>query len=219
MTKSPKSLDLRKGVIEAIDDGRGAPCYIGIAGGFPTQHDDSVLVIARNHKALRDAAALITGREDFELNAGLCKKMVVFSHDKAIMHKDESEKFTWSKDEGYECSSRGDKRFSALYARMPDERTIEMHYQCDVKGYNPGGMNWRAGKGKPAVDPSTDLWAGYLALWRIWARTNGRKLLWLGQHALKSHEGKLRDSFCGSSVNQAAALATLLNELWSDEPL
>lgn len=33
---------------------------------------------------------------------------------------------------GYEVSSKGDKRFSALFAKMPDGRSIEMHYQCDV---------------------------------------------------------------------------------------
>ena len=49
---------------------------------------------------------------------------------------------------GYEVSSKGDKRFSALYARMLDGRTIEEHYQCDVKGYDVGGTNWKLGKGK-----------------------------------------------------------------------
>lgn len=43
--------------------------------------------------------------------------------------------YTWSKNDGYECSSAGDFRFSAFYAIMPDGRSIEQHYQCDVKGY------------------------------------------------------------------------------------
>lgn len=35
----------------------------------------------------------------------------------------------------YEVSSKGDKRFSAFYARLKDGRTIEEAYQLDVKGY------------------------------------------------------------------------------------
>lgn len=68
---------------------------------------------------------------------------------------------------GYEVSSRGDSRFSALFARMPDGRSIESHYQCDVKGYSPGSNNWRLGKGKPPLDKSKDLWAEYMALWSV----------------------------------------------------
>ena len=44
--------------------------------------------------------------------------------------------FSWQRKEGYECSSKGDKRFSALFATMPDGRTIEQWYQCDIKGYD-----------------------------------------------------------------------------------
>ena len=54
---------------------------------------------------------------------------------------------TWSRFGGYECSSKGDARFSAFRARMPDGRSIEEWYQCDVKGYDPGGTAWRSGKG------------------------------------------------------------------------
>ena len=34
-------------------------------------------------------------------------------------------KFTYGRTGGYEVSTQGDKRFSALVARMPDGRTIE----------------------------------------------------------------------------------------------
>ena len=50
---------------------------------------------------------------------------------------------------GYECSTKGDKRFSAFCAIMPDGRSLEMWYQCDIKGYDIGGTNWRLGKGNP----------------------------------------------------------------------
>lgn len=120
-------------------------------------------------------------------------------------------KFTWSRDYGYECSSRGDKRFSAFYATLADGRTIEEHYQCDVKGYDPGGVNWRLGKGKPALHEGTDLWSGYLQLWRDWAEANPVAMDYLYVHAVRSGY-MLRDSFATTPVNQAHALCVLLNE-------
>lgn len=53
--------------------------------------------------------------------------------------------FTWSRRGGYEVSSKGDKRFSAFNAIMPDGRSIEEIYQCDCKHFDPGGTNWRLG--------------------------------------------------------------------------
>lgn len=46
---------------------------------------------------------------------------------------------TWARFGGYDCSTKGDRRFSALVAKMPDGRTIEQWYQCDVKAYDIGG--------------------------------------------------------------------------------
>lgn len=45
--------------------------------------------------------------------------------------------YDWSRkyNGGYEVSSQGDKRFSALYARLKDGRTIEEAYQLDVKNF------------------------------------------------------------------------------------
>ena len=116
--------------------------------------------------------------------------------------------YKWSKIEGYEVSSKGDKRFSAFYARLPDGRTIEEHYQCDIKGYDPGGTNWKLGKGKPPLKPLTHiaLWKEYLNLWRIYIENNPELLEKLKQHAV------LKDSFATSNINQARALCFLLNE-------
>ncbi|GIV03811.1 MAG: hypothetical protein KatS3mg015_2641 [Fimbriimonadales bacterium] len=121
-------------------------------------------------------------------------------------------KFTWKRYGGYEVSSRGDKRFSAFNAILPDGRSIEQHYQCDVKGYDPGGRNWRLGKGRPPLDPSTDLWKEYLKLWRQWAEYNLPLMREL-YHAAKNAGGVLSDRFATTPVNQANALATILNEL------
>ena len=112
---------------------------------------------------------------------------------------------------GYECSSKGDKRFSALFAVMPDGRTIEQHYQCDVKGYQPGGTNWRLGKGKPPLDRSKDMWAEYLALWEEWAYNHPDLMDELAAGAIAKNY-VLSDCFASTPVNQARALAELLNK-------
>lgn len=120
---------------------------------------------------------------------------------------------TWSRFGGYECSSKGDSRFSAFTARLADGRTIEEHYQCDVKGYDPGGTNWRLGKGKLPLDPTVNLWDRYLALWREWATTHADLIEHLA--AVGTQYGSLSDRFATTPVNQAHALATLANE-WID---
>lgn len=126
--------------------------------------------------------------------------------------------FTWSRKGGYEVSSKGDSRFSALYAVMPDGRTLECHYQCDPypkgKGYDPGGRNWRLGKGKKPLDPRSTpekLYEGYKGLWKTWALANPHLMLELRCKALE-HNGVLSDMFATTPVNQARALADLLNE-------
>ena len=109
---------------------------------------------------------------------------------------------------GYECSSAGDKRFSAFYARLPDGRTIEDHYQVDVKGYN----SIKDGKGKPPLNNLTkdELWLLYKNLWVMWACMNKDVLEEL-REATKDIR-ILTDKFATSRVNQAEALAYILNE-------
>lgn len=120
--------------------------------------------------------------------------------------------FTWSRFGGYEVSSKGDYRFSAFNAIMEDGRSIECHYQCCIKGYDPGGTNWRLGKGKPALNKNVDLLKEYVSLWQVWAQKNldlMRELYFL----CKYHNYVLSDRFALTEVNQANALAIVLNEL------
>lgn len=112
---------------------------------------------------------------------------------------------------GYEVSTIGDKRFSALRVRLDNGLTLEEFYQCRIKGYDPEGQNWRLGKGKPPLDPKVNLWEAYLGLWRQWAQKNPLLLQELSQ-ACVGHDYVLRDTFAKTEVNQARALATLLNE-------
>lgn len=119
----------------------------------------------------------------------------------------------WSRYGGYECSTKGDKRFSALVTKLPDGRTVEEHYQCDVKGWDPGGKKWWLGKGKPSIKGYTkqELWLQYLLLWKEWARHNQDLLVELRQLA-EQHNCQLSDRFATSPTNQAHALAHILNE-------
>lgn len=118
----------------------------------------------------------------------------------------------WQRFGGYECSSRGDARFSAFTAVLPDGRTIEQWYQCDIKGYQPGSTNWRLGKGKPPLSniPHDVLFTSYVSLWRIWA-INNLPLMEELLAAVKLH-GHLSDRFATTPINQAHALAVILSE-------
>jgi len=120
--------------------------------------------------------------------------------------------------QGYECSSRGDQRFSALFAKLSDGRTIEQAYQLDVKGYRVEGDDWKLGKGKPAINGKTreELWSEYLGLWRQWVRENPALLTEL---RMLSVDKVLTDQFATSPINQAHALSDLINEAEARERL
>ncbi|QDH84765.1 hypothetical protein KMC57_gp05 [Achromobacter phage vB_AxyP_19-32_Axy24] len=123
---------------------------------------------------------------------------------------------TWKRTGGYEVSSQGDKRFSALYAQMPDGRTIEQWYQCDVKGYEIGGRSWKLGKGKPSLlNYEGDMqWQMYLNLWRFWAIHHMTEMNELAA-AVKQAGNVISDRFAKTPINQAHALAVILNEWFS----
>lgn len=116
----------------------------------------------------------------------------------------------------YEVSTRGDHRFSALSAVMPDGRTIEQWYQCDIKGYDIGGKNWKLGKGKRSLInyPNDDQYLMYLSLWRLWAIHNFTLMQELKKQA-QCHDNYLTDCFASTHTNQARALAQILNEWFS----
>lgn len=123
--------------------------------------------------------------------------------------KEEKQKIRWSQYKGYEVNTRTDRRFSPFVCRVRDGRSIEVIYQCDIKGYAPGGTDWRLGKGKPPLKP-VDLWAEYLALYREWAAAHPELMEELRTLAA-AHGNMLCDRFATTTVNQARALATILN--------
>lgn len=124
-------------------------------------------------------------------------------------------RFSWSRKckDGYEVSSVGDKRFSAFYAKMPDGRSLEMHYQCDVKGYDVGGHNWRKGKGNPSLrhNDNDDLYEDYLSLWKQYF-SQGDLLQRMFNYLVEKDVYVLTDCFASTDINQARAISDLLNE-------
>jgi hypothetical protein len=123
----------------------------------------------------------------------------------------------WDRWSGYEVSSKGDSRFSAFLAKMPDGRSIEQWYQCDIKGYAPGSTEWRLGKGKPSlIDyPGDDQYQLYKSLWRLWALHNLPAMIDLSVKA-KENGNCLCDRFATTEINQARALSEILNEWFVD---
>lgn len=132
--------------------------------------------------------------------------------------------FTWARrhPNGYEVSSKGDKRFSAFYAIMPDGRSIEHHYQVNVKGYS----SIKSGKGNPPVVPHTEegLYLKYLSLWEVWSRNNLPLMRELYKSCKEKRTTILTDMFATTPINQAHALSDVLNKLveeakWNIPPL
>ncbi len=116
------------------------------------------------------------------------------------------EQYHWSRTEGYPVHSKGDKRFSAFYAILPDGRSIELTYQ-NRKGYP--GNDFRLGKGKPPVDTTMDTWGVYLGLWWLWA-SNNKPLIEELRIKVRSTNNTLCDIFASTPVNQAHALSIIL---------
>lgn len=107
-----------------------------------------------------------------------------------------------------ECSSRGDKRFSAFYARV-DGRLIEDLYQgykiFYVDGSPVSGLSWRQAKGRKAVNAGQAA-VYYADLWRRYIREHPELL-----EVLKAASG-LSDTFGQEGhVCQATALWEIRN--------
>lgn len=70
-----------------------------------------------------------------------------------------------------ECSSQGDKRFSAFYARV-NGRSIEEQFQA-AKVFEDGttGLHWRQAKGRSAVNQN-EVNELYEKLWRQYITEN-----------------------------------------------
>lgn len=109
-----------------------------------------------------------------------------------------------------ECSSKGDKRFSAFYAKIHGT-SIEDIYQA-TKVFEDGitGLSWREAKGRKAVNQE-EVSMLYSELWNMYIRQNPELL-----EVLKKSTG-LSDIFGQPGrVCQATELWRIRNEALDD---
>ena len=123
---------------------------------------------------------------------------------------------TWARyaRNGYEVSTKGDDRFSALKAKLSDGRTIEEAYQLDIKGYRRLGYTpFQAKRDRGANAPvklsKRQLWEAYLSLWEQWSEENPALIEEL---RTKSKGKVLTDMFATGEISQARALAEILSK-------
>lgn len=126
---------------------------------------------------------------------------------------------------GYEVSTRGDKRFSALVATFNKGtiidgvdvggRTIEYVYQFVIKksrkGQAPAKDSKLYNESLKTKEEREDFsyTEGYLPLWQEWARQNPQLM---DELRIKAQGKTLTDQFANTRVSQARALSDILNE-------
>lgn len=171
-----------------------------------------------NADVVHNANELIVNKSDEEL-----------SNEATELIGDNTEKFTWSRysngEENYEVSSRGDRRFSALYAKFEDNTiidgvdvsgmTIEDVYQFVIKKSKKGQAPSKDSKlYNESLKTNEDrenfsYTKGYLPLWQEWARQHPELI---NELRIKAKGKVLTDQFANTRVSQARALADILND-------
>lgn len=127
---------------------------------------------------------------------------------------------------GYEVSTKGDSRFSALNAKFKQgtiidgvdvsEMTIEAVYQSVIKKSRKGQAPARTSKlfklelKTKSEQEDFSYTEGYLPLWQEWARQNPELIEELRE---KSKDKVLTDRFANTRVSQARALADILQQI------
>lgn len=134
--------------------------------------------------------------------------------------------FKWARtaENGYEVSTRGDKRFSALVSTFKKDtvidgvnvggRTIEDVYQSVIKksrkGQAPAKDSRLYNEALKTKEEREDFsyTEGYLPLWQEWARQYPELI---DELRIKAKGKTLTDQFANTRVSQARALAEILN--------
>jgi hypothetical protein len=112
-----------------------------------------------------------------------------------------------------ECSSRGDKRFSAFHARPEslNGRSIEEAYQA-MKVFADGatGLTWRQANGKQAVNMA-ECQAWYRLWWKDWIREQGLRDVLMKATGLSDMFGQ-PERICQATVLWELRSEYILNE-------
>lgn len=83
-----------------------------------------------------------------------------------------------------ECSSKGDKRFSAFYARLREynNRSIEEIYQgSKIFGDGSTNLSWREAKGRKAINQN-EISILYSKLWDLYFQENPDLLMVISEY-------------------------------------
>ena len=114
---------------------------------------------------------------------------------------------------GYEVSSKGDTRFSALRAKLFDGRTVEEVYQLDVKGYRADFNNWRWAKGKPSKIEYTlrEQQNLYTTIWWKYMQEQKDATRDLILRMQEQETIVLTDMFANGNISQAYSISEILN--------
>lgn len=127
---------------------------------------------------------------------------------------------TWSRypsnnKSNYEFSSKGDKRFSPLFAMLPDGRLIEEAYQLDIKGYRKYTNEWREAKGKPPLNDLSkhQMFTKFRRLFVTLLESD--PILLTDFIELSKKYENFVDRFASTEINQARALCDIANALRS----
>ena len=192
--------------------------------GDITPDANTIFVFGSNPEGRHGAGAAKVAREQFGAIYGQGEGLQGNSY--ALPTKDlRTPDWARTSNNGYEVSSRGDSRFSALNARFKQGtsifghnvsgRTIESVYQHGIKqGDWTTDNNSKTGapKDKTIITGNTEdasYEQGYLPLWREWAKQNPELVEELSQ---KSHGKTLTDQFASTRVSQARALSDIIRD-------
>ena len=108
----------------------------------------------------------------------------------------------------YECSSKGNKEFSAFYAILKDGKSIEYHDQVNVKGYD----SIKLGKGKPPLNSKTieQCKSEYKELWLKYFKSKPWLLKFIKR---KIDQGYiLNDMFAHGGLSQAGIITEIVED-------
>lgn len=160
------------------------------------------------------------------------KQMKISQYKEALAEQDRSPRYTWSRDNaGYEVSTAGDKRYSALVATFKEGtkwdgqdiggKTIEWVYQNLIKksrkGQPPAKDSILYNESLKTKEEREDFSyeKGYLPLWRLWAEQHPELINELYRRTAGHYA--LSDKFANTRVSQARALAEILNDKYRSD--
>lgn len=110
----------------------------------------------------------------------------------------------------YEVSSKGNKAYSAIYAKINDV-SIEEIYQLDIKGYRGIYKDWKLAKGKPPKVNITEeeTYRQYKNLWYEYFKNNITLYIDILSNGVDT---TITDMFGITPINQARAICDLCNK-------